>query len=70
MNCDPLTQQDKMFWILEEQVTLSSPAILSPVSQTTHILHGFENSVFYSVYMSSFSVLPPSLAASFENLYN
>ena len=19
MNCDPLTQQDKMFWILEEQ---------------------------------------------------
>ena len=64
MDCDPLTQQDKMLYLL------SCPAILSPISQTTRIWRGFENSKFYSVYMSSLSVLPPSLAASFENLYN
>ena len=70
MNCDPLSQQDKMFWILEEQYNTKLSSDLSPISQTTRILHGFENSKFYSVCMSSLSILPPSLAASFKNVYN
>ena len=59
--------QIRVYWILEEQHntnSLSSPAILSPISQTICIWCSFENSKFYRVYMSSLSVLPPSLAAS------
>ena len=68
MNCDPLTQQDKMFWILEElDNTKLSSDFESDISNNA-FWRSFENSKFYSVYMSSLSVLPPSLAASSENL--
>ena len=42
---------------------------LSPISQIKRIWRSFENSKFYGVCMISLSVLPPSLAASFENLF-
>ena len=71
MNCDPLIlSKTKCSKYWKNKITLSSPAILSPISQIMRIWRGFENSKFYSVNMSSLSVLPPSLAASFEYLYN
>ena len=51
----------------KKEITLSSPAILTPISEIMHIWRSFVNSKFYRVYMSSLSVLPPSLAASFES---
>ena len=54
------------YW--KKKIILSSPAILSLISQIMRTWHSFEKSKFYSVYMSSIRVLPPNLAASFENL--
>ena len=50
----------------KNKITLSSQAILSPISQIMRIWCSFENSKFYRVFMSSLSVLPPSQAASFS----
>ena len=42
------------YW--KNKITRSSPAILSPISQITHIWRGFKNPKFYSGYMTSLSI--------------
>ena len=39
MNCDPLTRQDKMYWILKEQdnTKLSSDQFESDISNNTYL---------------------------------
>ena len=67
MNCDPLTQ-DKMVWILEEQNnTKLSSDFESDISNNTYMPRLWKLKILQCLY-ELISVLPPSLAASFENL--
>ena len=68
MNCDPLAQQDKMFWILEEEDnTKLSSDFESDISNNRYLVQIWKRKILQCLY-ELIKRLLPSLAASFENL--
>ena len=63
MNCDPLTQQDKMFWILEEQDnTKLSSDFESDISNNAYLAQLWKLKILQSLYelIKRFATQPSS----------
>ena len=63
MNCDPLTQQDKMFWILKEQGnTKLSSDFESDISNNTYLARLWKLKILQCLYelIKRFATQPSS----------